>query len=69
MSQIKEEANTAISNVNTAKVSARRQPRLQMMPAALANAAAGQATQSAGDADAATKLAVAATALRRKKPV
>lgn len=67
MSQIKEEANTAISNVNTAKVSAEAATKAANDAAALANAAAGQATQSAGDADAATKLAVAAAALAEEK--
>ena len=67
MSQIKEEANTAISNVNTAKVSAEAATKAANDAAALANAAAGQATQSAGDANAATKLAVAAAALAEEK--
>ena len=67
MSQIKEEANTAISNVNIAKVSAEAATKAANDAAALANAAAGQATQSAGDADAATKLAVAAAALAEEK--
>jgi len=57
MSQIKEEANTAISNVNTAKVSAEAATKAANDAAALANAAAGQATQSAENANAAVERA------------
>lgn len=67
MSQIEEEANITISNVNTAKVNAEAATKAANDAAALANAAADQASQFAGDAAAATQLAVAAAALAEEK--
>lgn len=67
MTQISQEANTAITNVNTAKGNAEKATKDANDAAGLANTAAGQAKKAAGDADTATGLAVAAASLAKEK--